>query len=59
MNVCLVNPTPKKIIEFHGVGIPHIGLGYLAGYLRRNMKNISLLVIDGKYENLNQNDLVN
>jgi radical SAM superfamily enzyme YgiQ (UPF0313 family) len=58
MNVCLVNPTPKKIIEFHGVGIPHIGLGYLAGYLRRNMKNIDLLVIDGKYENLNQKDLI-
>ena len=57
MNICLVNPTPQKIVEFHGVGIPHIGLGYLASYLRRYMENINLLVIDGKYENLNQKDL--
>ena len=58
MNICLVNPTPQKIVEFHGVGIPHIGLGYLASYLRRYMENINLLVIDGKYENLNQKDLI-
>ena len=58
MNICLVNPTPEKITELSGTGIPHIGLGYLSAYLKKNMDHVKLFVIDGKCNDLNRKDLI-
>ena len=58
MNIALVNPVPEKIIELHGTDRPHIGLGYLSSYLRKNIPDINLTVIDGKCEQLSRIELI-
>jgi anaerobic magnesium-protoporphyrin IX monomethyl ester cyclase len=58
MKVCLVNPTPIKISDLPLSDRPHIGLGYLAGYLKENMPQLNLKVIDGKIEKLTRDQLL-
>jgi len=58
MKVCLVNPTTVYKRDIRMGYRPHIGLGYLASYLKENMPQINLMVIDGKIEKLNQDQLL-
>ena len=49
MNIALVNPPPPRIIEYGDApDNPHLGLGYIAAFVRS--KNIECAVIDAKFE---------
>ena len=51
----LINPPPPKVVELEDApSHPHIGLGYLASYLRS--KNCAVEVLDAKLERLNVSD---
>jgi radical SAM superfamily enzyme YgiQ (UPF0313 family) len=58
MKVALVNPPPKKIVEvrYDAPSYPHIGLGYVAGYLESRGLDVS--VVDSKLERLSLEDTV-
>ncbi len=52
MKVLLVNPPPEQIIEpWDELAYPHLGLAYLAAFLKKNGVGVS--IIDGKFEKLN------
>lgn len=47
--VVLIDPPPKRRVERHDTpDFPHLGLGYIAAYLRS--KGVDCRVIDGKFE---------
>jgi anaerobic magnesium-protoporphyrin IX monomethyl ester cyclase len=49
IKVVLINPPPKKRIEKHDKpDYPHLGLAYIATFLRS--KNVDCNIIDGKFE---------
>jgi len=49
MNITLVNPPPRRIIEYGDApDHPHLGLGYVAGFAIS--RNIECAVIDAKFE---------
>ena len=51
MNIVLVNPPPRKIVEVYDKpDYPHVGLGYLASNLELN--GFSPIVIDAKLEGI-------
>jgi len=50
-DIVLIDPPPKRIVEKHDVRkYPHLGLAYIAGYLRS--KGIMCNIIDGKFERI-------
>jgi len=52
LKVVLVDPPPRKRIERHDIrDYPHLGLAYIAGYLKS--KGVSCSFIDAKFEGLN------
>ncbi len=56
--VVLINPPPKKRVERHDrPDYPHLGLAYIATYLKS--KGIDCTVIDGKFESINSQELNN
>ena len=56
LNVALVDPAPRKIIERHDFrDYPHLGLAYIAGYLKS--KGINCSVIDAKFERINMEEI--
>lgn len=59
MKVVLVNPPPRKVVEvrYDTPDYPHIGLGYIAGYLES--KGVDVEVIDAKLARLSFDDMVN
>jgi anaerobic magnesium-protoporphyrin IX monomethyl ester cyclase len=57
MKIALINPPARKILEFYDAPPwPHIGLGYLAAYLRR--KGFGCEAIDAKLEKLSLNSTI-
>ena len=51
MKTLLLNPPPEKVIEpYDAPDYPHIGLGYIASYLRS--KNCPVMVLDAKLEKI-------
>lgn len=56
MRIALINPPSAQILEAGDKpGAPHLGLGYIAGYLRG--KGISCVVIDSKLEGIDLNTI--
>jgi len=58
MNVMLINPAPKIVVEdfFERPKYPHIGIGCLAGYLES--RGINCKVIDAKLERINAEEVL-
>lgn len=57
MKTLLLNPPPEEIIEpGDAPPYPHIGLGYIAGYLRS--KKCQVDVLDAKLDRLNSLDVI-
>ena len=58
MKVVLINPPAKKVqeVRYDTPKFPHLGLGYLAGYLRG--KNIECKPIDAKFEGLDIEQII-
>lgn len=51
MQITLINPPPREIIEHHDrLNRPHLGIACLAAYLRSN--NIECSIIDSKLEHI-------
>lgn len=54
--VTLVNPPPEKRIEkWDMISFPHLGLGYIAAYLKS--KGYEIQIIDGKFERVNLEEI--
>jgi len=58
MRITLVNPPVKQVIEkfFDKPNYPHIGLGYLAGYLEKH--DVTCKIVDAKLERLSESDVI-
>lgn len=57
MKIVLIDPPPKHRIEQHDVrGWPHLGLAYIAAYLRS--KGISCVPVDAKYQRLGLDEVM-
>ena len=54
--ICLINPPPQKRIErWDNVDYPHLGIGYLAAYLKNGGYEVG--IIDAKFERIDIPDI--
>ena len=51
MNIVLVNPPPQQVLEMHDKPeYPHLGLGYIAAFVKQQDADVSIAIIDAKFE---------